>query len=1552
MKNRKFGLSGHKHTVNFLVRGAALGLILALLITNVSSTVFAGSEDSSVNQAEVDNKVSEGSDVDSNSDSEEAVQPDETDNKSDVGDTTDSNDASGEITDGSGDATEDKSADENVENTDSSDADTSDEAMADDSRSKETASESEGGNSEATDNESSDDSDKGSNDTSKDETVQNVDETDKGDAASSEEDKADSHSGESKSEGEKKDKSTDKKNKEASSVSSEMIVGGSIKKIDLPLRGASGDDVASVTIGGTTTYYTTIAAAFSAANVASSDCEIKLLKDCANTGTLQASNTVATVTLNLDNHTLNLTHNGVSRGNAYAAIYITGKFNLTGNADVGGGVLNLNGYEWGVYATGSNAYFTMQDGVSIHLNNSGYTAETRGICIYNSSKAQIYGGKVYTGDVIKLSILVTNSKVDIYGGYYQWKPSDESWGGATDSYQNGVISVYGGYFDGMLWCGNNTAELVKKNYKFYGGYYTKNFINTGGGHISWGDCIDSGVSAITLNPPVVYEGVSYSSRIKAVECSATSADSGMGKATVDKESLRIGDVVTFTATPKAGYQFDKWVDASGSQKSTDAIYKYTIKDTDNANGVHLTAQFSLAAPTGLALSAITNESITATWDSPIQAYYLDVATDSGFTSFVSGYQNKLITPAAGASTTSQIVSGLNSGTTYYFRVCARMGESGQGPYSTVRNAMTLNKVSFNFNGHGGTNFDVTAAKNSNLKTAVGANWNTVTSPSESGWIFGGWYTDAALTASVTLTDATTIAVDATYYAKWHKHSWAYSKVAVPSGDKLCVYCDESFNPCEYHGTVASHDGAMELFMDAVNVTYDGNAYAMDGITLEGTDELNSLTGQNISKNDIVFYTNAACTVMTSNSADGAATDGAAPVNADTYYAKLAIIENSREVSNLIVAFTIAKADCSFTAPSARTLIYTGSEQALINPGDTVDGTMLYSLREDTGFESEIPTASRRDDYTVYYKIEGDKNHNDTPVDSITVSIGKTARDFIDISMEGYTYDQTEPVPTPMINPASEDMEEAPKARYYYSEIDSNSGGIEWTDAVTAKTINAGSYYMYAVIEATDSYQEYTTLTVPFEIAMAASYPVTAPKGKLTYGETLAQAELTGASAPIEGNWTWDEGVDAFMPEVADSDVTEYDMIFTPTGEAALNYMPVNLRVKVTVIPRKVDPVITVRIDESGKVTEIITNDGTVLEEGKDYEKVVVSRDTARGTEYKVDYTFKGNYEGTASKKFSVPKDCKPGDNIISNIDLNPEVEKEYNPEVEPVSYEDAKEAINKDIEEIAKSSSDEQKEKAQAIVEKIVAGREDEIKYDIEMNVEIEALDKSSVEAERPEDVQKIEAVVADIPNASSDIRYIDISVFLTYSAKIGDDDSTKVVQNRKQVHEMKEGETITIEVPSNLRIVPKGYTRNYYVIRAHKNAEGVICIDRIAESDLTRITFKSNKFSTYALAYSDKKIPIEKPKKKKGTFGGVKIFENIKLILDKKDDPSHNEGSVQNQDKTVPVANAAGPAITVNKLKGYESPKTGDTVEVYVFTALLLVGVGILVCKRKRNTH
>ena len=105
-------------------------------------------------------------------------------------------------------------------------------------------------------------------------------------------------------------------------------------------------------------------------------------------------------------------------------------------------------------------------------------------------------------------------------------------------------------------------------------------------------------------------------------------------------------------------------------------------------------------------------------------------------------------------------------------------------------------------------------------------------------------------------------------------------------------------------------------------------------------------------------------------------------------------------------FTITKADSSLTkAPEAiANLAYTGSAQALVTAGTATGGTLQYVLGTDSttaptsGFKADIPTGTDAATYYVWYKVTGDKNHNDTTPACITVSISNVLSSLTDQSI--------------------------------------------------------------------------------------------------------------------------------------------------------------------------------------------------------------------------------------------------------------------------------------------------------------------------------------------------------------------------------------------------------------------------------------------------------------------------------------------------------------------------------------------------------------------------
>ena len=84
---------------------------------------------------------------------------------------------------------------------------------------------------------------------------------------------------------------------------------------------------------------------------------------------------------------------------------------------------------------------------------------------------------------------------------------------------------------------------------------------------------------------------------------------------------------------------------------------------------------------------------------------------------------------------------------------------------------------------------------------------------------------------------------------------------------------------------------------------------------------------------------------------------------------------------------IEKAECQFTAPTAIEGLTDEDEGfPLINPGEVVGGTIYYREGTKGEYSTEVPTVLIDGTFTIYYKVEGDKNHNDIEGGSIVVTV--------------------------------------------------------------------------------------------------------------------------------------------------------------------------------------------------------------------------------------------------------------------------------------------------------------------------------------------------------------------------------------------------------------------------------------------------------------------------------------------------------------------------------------------------------------------------------------
>ena len=224
---------------------------------------------------------------------------------------------------------------------------------------------------------------------------------------------------------------------------------------------------------------------------------------------------------------------------------------------------------------------------------------------------------------------------------------------------------------------------------------------------------------------------------------------------------------------------------------------------------------------------------------------------------------------------------------------------------------------------------------------------------------------------------------------------------------------------------------------------------------------------------------------------------------------------------------------------------------------TISGTMMADDQEIPGtFAWQNPDdVLNAGDQAATWKFtpEDTQTYAETS-DSAIVKVNKAAQSGA-VLMYNYTYNET---------PATPDLTEQkgdPKATvtYYYSTTRTNSGGTEWKN-IGPTTLNAGTYYMYAVIGATENYNAYTTEAKAFEVWKAAP-TYTKPSGLTAkYGHKLSEITLPNPVGNTPGTGSWGEpetGIDK-------TGTVHYDAYFTPDDT---NYKKVvGAAIDITVTP--------------------------------------------------------------------------------------------------------------------------------------------------------------------------------------------------------------------------------------------------------------------------------------------------------------------------------------------------------------------------------------------------
>lgn len=182
------------------------------------------------------------------------------------------------------------------------------------------------------------------------------------------------------------------------------------------------------------------------------------------------------------------------------------------------------------------------------------------------------------------------------------------------------------------------------------------------------------------------------------------------------------------------------------------------------------------------------------------------------------------------------------------------------------------------------------------------------------------------------------------------------------------YVKASISETDYYAA-GEATASFEITKKTVGVKWSDTEFVYDGTSKQPT-----ATATGLIDGDI-------CDVAVS----GLATD------AGTYTAKAENVTNSNYQlpADVETVYVIRKADPVYiTVPEAKQdMVYNGTNQNLISEGKTNDGTLMYKL-EDGEWTTELPTGLNAGDYTLFYKIVGDSNHNDSAESQLTITIAK------------------------------------------------------------------------------------------------------------------------------------------------------------------------------------------------------------------------------------------------------------------------------------------------------------------------------------------------------------------------------------------------------------------------------------------------------------------------------------------------------------------------------------------------------------------------------------
>ena len=194
------------------------------------------------------------------------------------------------------------------------------------------------------------------------------------------------------------------------------------------------------------------------------------------------------------------------------------------------------------------------------------------------------------------------------------------------------------------------------------------------------------------------------------------------------------------------------------------------------------------------------------------------------------------------------------------------------------------------------------------------------------------------------------------------------------------------------------------------------------------------------------------------------------------YAVLAATDCYKAYTTEAVSFTVSRADNTGTVIMSDYTYLEATEPSVNGSHDNPEITYYYNTTNSneggTPWSLDAGGSLKPGTYYMYAVLAATDCYNAYTTAAVSFTVNP-ADNTGTVSMDDYTYLEA-------TDPSVSGYHDNPEITYYYNTTNSNQGGTPWSlDA--GRSLNAGTYYMYAKLAATDCYKEYTTAPVEFTV---------------------------------------------------------------------------------------------------------------------------------------------------------------------------------------------------------------------------------------------------------------------------------------------------------------------------------------------------------------------------------------------------------------------------------------------------------------------------------------